>query len=83
MGQFRTCPECGTIYVCWNWCHIPIDRAVELNPHLTREELLELNYTHECWICGNTFNTSSEVIDGITYDKMKRDLQNLDWSNFK
>ena len=77
--KYRTCPNCGSEQVCWNWVHSfggDLDRNCEMNPHLTREELRQTQWIHECCNCGDDiggycFETRDEVLDGIPYDKLR------------
>lgn len=61
------CPKCNSIWVCWNWYHCDLDRLVEFNPHLTRDELKNGQWGHECWGCDNVHETENKATNGIPY----------------
>jgi len=61
------CPYCRSIWVCWNWTHWSLDTLCELNPNQTREELSLKLRGHECWDCGNAFETPNKIKNGIPY----------------
>ena len=75
MTEYRKCPKCGSVKVCWNWVHCPIEKAMELNPHLSKGELESSQWIHECWNCGDDigghcFETRDEITDGIPYEEL-------------
>ena len=66
------CPYCHSIWVCWNCVHTDLDKLVELNPHMTREELRDTQWGHECWNCGDDmggscWQTRDKVNNGVPY----------------
>lgn len=65
------CPNCGSIWVCWNWIHSNLDDLIRLNPHLTRGELDDSLWGHECWDCDSIHETKEEVKNGLPYDFLK------------
>ena len=72
LNLIRRCPECNSIWVCWNWVHVPIEISMELNPHRTKEELEAISWGHECWNCGDDlgghcFTTKNKVTNGVPY----------------
>jgi len=70
--KLRTCPKCGSIWVCWNWIHAfggDRKKYEEANPHLSPDKLLD--WGHECWDCENCFETKDKVEDGIPYEFLK------------
>ena len=78
MMNYRKCPQCGSDRVCWNWVHPwggDLDKFCEMNPHMTREELEQTMWIHECWNCGDDigghcFETKDKVLDGIPYEQL-------------
>ncbi len=74
------CPQCNSIWVCWNWAHSfcgDLDKYCEMNPHITREELKQTMWTHECWNCGDDiggscFETANKVRNGVPYCILSR-----------
>ena len=72
MNSYRKCPKCGSVRVCWNWCHWDLDKLIELNPHLTRKENEDSQWGHECWDCDSVFETKDEITDGIYYEDLRR-----------
>ncbi len=75
MTEYRKCPQCGSDKVCWNWIHSPLEQAIELNPYLSREELENSQWIHECWNCsddigGHCVETKDKVTDGIPYEEL-------------
>ena len=73
MKDYRKCPYCGSIRVCWNWIQAwggDLDKYCEENPHMTREELAQAMWMHECWDCENVFETPERVMnicEGVIY----------------
>jgi len=73
------CPYCNSIWVCWNWIHSwggDLDKNCEMNPHMTREELRQTQWIHECWNCGDEiggtcFETPNKVRNGIPYKLLR------------
>lgn len=63
----RECPNCGSIWVCWNLIHSTKDSMNELNPDRV---FLTDQWYHDCWDCENVFETSEEVFNGIEYEKL-------------
>ena len=63
----KRCPYCGSIWVAWNWCHWNLEDLVRLNPHLTREEIKNSQWGHECWNCEGVNETENEVTNGIPH----------------
>ncbi len=69
------CPKCNSIWVCWNWIHSfggDFEAYVKANPHMTREELKQTQWGHECWNCGDEyggycFETENKVTNGVPY----------------
>jgi len=66
------CPYCNSIWVCWNWIHCDLEKLIVLNPHMTREELKDTQWGHECWHCGDDWGgscweTKDKVINGVPY----------------
>jgi len=53
--EYRQCPECSSIWVCWNW--------------LQSED--KKFWYHECWDCGNCSETVDKVEDGVPYDFLR------------
>ena len=74
------CPYCKSIWVCWNWVHSfggDLEACAAANPHMTKEELAETMWTHECWNCGDghggsCFQTAHKVKNGIPYWILRR-----------
>jgi len=69
------CPYCNSIWVCWNWINAwggDFERYVKANPHLTREELRQTMWGHECWDCDNCHQTADKITNGIPYWVLKR-----------
>ncbi len=44
-----------------------LDACCEANPHMTREELRQTMWGHECWSCDNVHQTADKVRNGIPY----------------
>jgi len=64
------CPYCNSIWVCWNWINAwggDFEKYVEMNPHMTREELKKTQWGHECWDCDNCHETESKITNGVPY----------------
>ena len=72
LADLAVCPECKSIWVCWNWIH-PFGgdrkRYEEANPHIPPEKLLD--WGHECWDCENCFETNDRITNGIPYEFLK------------
>ena len=71
----RRCPYCNSIWVCWNWLHSfagDLDAYAKANPHMTREELAQTMWGHECWDCDSVHQTEGKVNNGIPYRFLKR-----------
>ncbi len=72
----KRCPFCNSIWVCWNWVHVPLEIYKQLNPHKTEEELRKTLWGHECWNCGDDiggacFTTEHKIRNGVPYWLMK------------
>jgi len=63
----RKCPNCDSIWVCWNWIHCKKEEMEKLNPDRV---FLTDQWYHECWDCENVFETSEEVFNGIEYEML-------------
>jgi hypothetical protein len=69
--NFRKCPNCGSIWVCWNWVYVTKERHNELNPgNIVDHDI----WDHECWDCewcvGHLIN-DEKVNNGIPYWMLK------------
>jgi len=72
---YRRCPYCDSVLVCWNWVNAwggDLDRYCKENPHLTREELSQTMWVHECWNCEDCNQTAEKVEDGIPYSELTK-----------
>jgi hypothetical protein len=69
MGTWRIpqCPYCHSIWVCWNWAHWDLENLVKLNPNLSRRELVNSQWGHECWSCSGVHETMDKVERGVPY----------------
>ena len=70
---YAKCPNCGSANVCWNWFHVcggEREKYEQMNPHIPPEELLD--WGHECWDCGNCFETKDKVLNGLPYELLVR-----------
>ena len=68
-AAYAKCPSCGSDNVCWNWVYAwggDRKKYEQMNPHMLPEELLD--WGHECWDCGNCFETKDKVLDGRPYE---------------
>ena len=71
------CPQCNSLWVCWNWINCgDFEKYCEMNPHMTREELKKTQWIHECWNCGDDigghcFETENKVNNGVPYWLLK------------
>lgn len=66
------CPYCKSILVCWNWIHaFGGDREAyeKANPYISPTELYD--WGHECWSCGDCFETRNKIKNGIPYKILK------------
>jgi hypothetical protein len=71
------CPNCNSIWVCWNWIHVPVEKLQKMNPNIPVERLKKGQWTHECWNCGDDisgfcFETENKVTNGIPYWILRR-----------
>lgn len=64
----RKCKYCQSIFVCWNWLHVPKQRLKELNP---QKYIHDDSWGHECWKCTGVQETDIKVTDGIPYWLLK------------
>jgi len=49
-----------------------LDAYCEANPHMTRDELRQTMWGHECWDCESCCETRNKVRNGIPYWFLKR-----------
>jgi hypothetical protein len=74
MSIIARCPHCGSLWVCWNWIHPwggDLDKYCVINPHMTREELSQSMWGHECWDCEGCHDTKERVLNGIPYKLLR------------
>lgn len=73
--MMRRCPNCGSIWVCWNWLHYKRGSTVDI---FYKDEFYEEGeadhdvWVHECHNCSDSYedyvwDTEEEVRDGIPY----------------
>jgi len=53
--EYRQCPECNSIWVCWNWIQSDDKKF----------------WVHECWDCSNYCDTPDKVGNGMPYDFLR------------
>ncbi len=62
MSDITYCPNCKSANICWNCIHaFAGDRKAyeKANPHYDPKDLKD--WGHECWDCGNVFETYEKV----------------------
>lgn len=66
------CPDCSSIWVCWNWLHPGANRQAyeAANPH--RDPSTLEDWGHECWKCEGVFMTFNKVRNGMPYWILKK-----------
>ena len=74
-NNYRKCPHCKSIWVCWNWLKFDKKWMKENNPiYYKNIELKDVKgWGHECWDCTDVFETHKKVLDGIPYKKLCKD----------
>ncbi len=72
LAELATCPNCKSIWVCWNWMHAwggDRKKYEGMNPTIPSERLLD--WGHECWNCDASFETKEKVTNGIPYEFLR------------
>jgi len=80
MKNKRRCKYCGSIWVCWNWFKGDRKWIKEHNPYFYKSDIklkdIEV-WGHECWKCGNCSSTKNKVLNGISYNYLKKNFKDL------
>jgi len=66
--EIRSCPYCGSKWVCWNWIY---SSKEDLNKWNYWKIFEDDEWAHECWDCGACFPTANKVRNGMPHWYLK------------